>query len=66
MQMMAEEKQTWSSFHANVVSAICWRWGAAQDNPAELVEKNRGFSFDAPQIKIPALLIVGRGGVREQ
>ncbi len=60
-QVTAEEKETWSSFHANVVSAICWRWGAAQDNPAELVEKNRGFSFDPPQIKIPALLIVGEG-----
>lgn len=60
------EKMNWTPFHANVVKAICWRWGVPMDNPAGLVETNRGYTFDPAQIKVPVLLLVGEGDYKSQ
>jgi pimeloyl-ACP methyl ester carboxylesterase len=56
-----KEMASWSSFHANTVKLVCWRWGLPLDQPARLVEANRGFSFDPAQVKVPALIVVGEG-----
>ncbi len=56
-----KEIDSWSSFHRNIVKVICWRWGVPMDNPAGLVEANRGYSFDPAKVKVPALIIVGEG-----
>jgi len=55
------ERANWTSFHANVVKAICWRWGVPMDNPAALADANRGYTFDPAQVKVPALILVGEG-----
>lgn len=52
---------SWSSFHANIVKVINWRWGVPMDKPSALVEANRGFTFDPAKITVPALLVVGEG-----
>ena len=57
---------SWSSFHGNIVKAICWRWGVPMDKPSGLAEANKGFSFEPAQIQVPALLIVGEGEYRSQ
>jgi hypothetical protein len=31
------------------------------DQPARLVEANRGFRFDPAEVKVPALIVVGEG-----
>ncbi len=61
-----EEKATWSSFHANVVKAICWRWGVPVDNPEGLADANKGFTFDPAEVKVPALILVGEGDYKSQ
>ncbi len=61
-----EEIASWSSFHGNVVKVINWRWGAPMDNPAALVEANRGYTFDPAGIAVPALIIVGEGEYRSK
>ncbi|HWR38877.1 MAG TPA: alpha/beta hydrolase [Patescibacteria group bacterium] len=61
--VLASQQQidSWTTFHRNIVKAICWRWGVSMDKPAGLAEANRGFTFDPAQISVPALLIVGEG-----
>jgi len=61
-----EEKATWSSFHANVVKVICWRWGVSMDNPGGLADANKGFTFDPADVKVPALILVGEGDYKSQ
>ena len=56
-----KEINSWTTFHGNIVKAICWRWGVPMDNPSGLANANKGFSFDPVQINAPALLIVGEG-----
>ena len=61
-----EERATWSSFHANVVKVICWRWGVPMDNPEGLADANKGFTFDPAEVKVPALILVGEGDYKSQ
>lgn len=56
-----EQRAAWSSFHAGVVKAICWRYGVPQDQPEKLVDANQGNTFDPAKIAVPALIIVGQG-----
>ena len=58
------EVDSWSSFHGNVVKSICWRYGV--DTPFELIEANKGNTFDASKIAAPALIIVGEGEYRSK
>lgn len=51
----------WSSFKANTIRVIAWRWGVAMTNIPGLVEANRGFDFDPARIQCPALSLVGEG-----
>ncbi|QJB58375.1 alpha/beta hydrolase [Pseudodesulfovibrio sp. zrk46] len=57
----AEDRQSWSSFHANVVESICWRYGVNPENPSELIKANAGNTFDPTRINVPALIILGEG-----
>lgn len=59
-----EEMAGWTSFHGNVVRSICWRYGV--DKPYDLIEANRGNTFDASTINAPALLLVGEGEYRSK
>ena len=59
-----EEIASWSSFHSSVVKSICWRYGV--DKPSDLIEANRGNTFDGTKIPVPALLIVGEGEYRSE
>lgn len=61
--VMASQKEinSWTTFHGNIVKAICWRWGVPMDKPSGLVEANKGFEFDPAKISVPALIIVGEG-----
>lgn len=54
-----EEIDSWTSFHAGIVKAICWRWGVPMDNPSGLADANKGFTFDPSKIPVPALIIIG-------
>ncbi len=56
-----KEIASWTTFHGNIVKAICWRWGVPMDKPSGLAEANRGFSFDPAKVTVPALIIVGEG-----
>jgi alpha-beta hydrolase superfamily lysophospholipase len=56
-----QEMASWSSFHANTVKLVCWRWGVPLDQPARLVEANAGFRFDPAKVTVPALIVVGEG-----
>jgi hypothetical protein len=56
-----QEIASWSSFHANTVKLVCWRWGVPMDKPAGLVAANEGFRFDPAKVAVPALLVVGAG-----
>lgn len=60
----AEDIANWSSFHRNVVEAICWRWGVPQDAPDALADANKGYTFDPAKITVPALIILGEGEMR--
>ncbi len=66
--VIADQKEidSWSSFHGNIVKAICWRWGVSMDKPSELAKANIGFSFDPSKIEVPALLIVGEGEYKSE
>ncbi len=66
--VLADEKEiaSWSSFHGNIVKAICWRWGVPMDKPSGLAKANIGFAFDPAKIEAPALLIVGEGEFRSE
>jgi len=55
------EIASWSSFHANTVKLVCWRWGVPLDKPAALVHANQGFRFDPAKVAVPALILVGEG-----
>lgn len=61
--VLADQKEidSWTTFHRNIVQAICWRWGVSMDKPSGLAEANKGFSFDPTMINVPALIIVGEG-----
>jgi len=61
-----EEMDSWTSFHTNIVKAICWRWGVSMDKPSDLVRANKDFTFDPEKITVPALLIVGEGEIKSQ
>jgi hypothetical protein len=65
-QATPEEMATWTSFHANVVKVINWRWGVPMDKPSGLIEANKGFSFDPAKVTVPALIIVGEGEYRSK
>ncbi|CCO24173.1 alpha/beta hydrolase family protein [Maridesulfovibrio hydrothermalis] len=54
-----EKRDLWTSFHSGVVESICWRYGV--NKPSELIEANKGNTFDASKIAAPALLITGEG-----
>lgn len=56
-----KEIASWTTFHGNIVKAICWRWGVAMENPSGLADANKGFAFDPAKISAPVLLIVGEG-----
>ena len=66
--VLASQKEidSWSSFHANIVKAICWRWGIPMDKPSGLAKANIGFTFDPAKISAPALMIVGEGEYRSE
>lgn len=57
----AADMAAWSSFHANIVKVIDWRWGVPMDKPSALVAANKGFEFDPAKVTQPALLIVAQG-----
>jgi hypothetical protein len=59
-----DEIDTWSSFHGDIVKSICWRYGV--NKPEELIEANKGNTFDSRKIVAPALLIVGEGEYRSK
>ena len=61
-----QEIASWTTFHTNIVKAICWRWGVPMDTPSGLAAANKGFTFDPAQIKVPALLIIGEGEYKSQ
>jgi hypothetical protein len=56
-----EKVATLSSFRANTVKLVAWRWGVPMSNVPGLVEANRGFSFDPAKVTVPALSLVGEG-----
>jgi alpha-beta hydrolase superfamily lysophospholipase len=59
--MTEDIMKQWSSFKANTIRVIAWRWGVAMDNIPGLVKANSGFEFDPAQIVCPALSLVGAG-----
>ncbi len=66
--VLASKKEiaSWTTFHGNIVKAICWRWGVPMDKPSGLAEANKGFTFDPAKIAIPALLIIGEGEYKSE
>ena len=61
-----KEIKSWTTFHGNIVKAICWRWGVPMDKPSGLAEANKGFTFDPAKVAVPALLIVGEGEYKSE
>jgi pimeloyl-ACP methyl ester carboxylesterase len=61
-----QEIASWSSFHANTVKLVCWRWGVPMDKPAGLVAANEDFRFDPAKVTVPALIVVGEGEYQSQ
>ena len=59
-----KDMDSWSSFHGNVVRSICWRYGVKK--PSELIEANRGNTFESRKIAAPILIIVGEGEYRSE
>ena len=59
-----KDMDSWSSFHGNVVRSICWRYGVKK--PFDLIEANKGNTFDPGKIQAPVLIIVGEGEYRSQ
>jgi hypothetical protein len=62
----ARDKASWSTFHAGVVKAVCWRYGVPENEPAKLVDANKGEGFNPAKISVPALIIVGEGEYKSQ
>ncbi len=60
-QATTEEKAAWTSFHANIVKVINWRWGVPMEDTSSLIEANKGFEFDPKRVAQPALIIIGEG-----
>lgn len=60
------EIASWSSFHANTVKLVCWRWGVPMEQPAGLVAANEGFRVDPAKVAVPALVIVGAGEYKSE
>lgn len=56
-----EKVKTFTSFHANTVKLIAWRWGLPMDDVPGLVAANKGFCFDPSKVTVPALSLVGAG-----
>ena len=56
-----QEAASWSTFHADVVKVVNWRYGVPMDQPAKLIDANKGVGFDPAKIAVPALIIVGEG-----
>lgn len=65
-QATKEEMAAWSSFHGDVVRSICWRYGVDPNNPIGLIEANKGNTFDASRISVPALIILGEGEYKSE
>ncbi|MGE4403813.1 MAG: hypothetical protein AB7F61_19415 [Desulfobulbus sp.] len=61
-----QEIASWTTFHGNIVKAICWRWGVPMDTPSALAEANKGFTFDPAKIAVPVLLIIGEGEYKSE
>ena len=61
-----KEIDSWTTFHGNIVKAICWRWGVPMDKPSGLAEANKGFTFDPAKVAVPALIIVGEGEYKSE
>lgn len=61
-----KEIASWTTFHGNIVKAICWRWGVPMDKPSGLAAANKGYTFAPAKIAVPVLLIVGEGEYRSQ
>jgi len=61
-----KEIASWSTFHGNIVKAVCWRWGVPMDQPSGLAPANKGFTFDPAKIAVPALLIIGEGEYKSE
>ena len=61
-----KEIDAWTTFHRNIVKAICWRWGVSMDKPSELANANKGFTFDPAKVSVPALMIVGEGEYKSE
>ncbi len=59
-----KDMDSWSSFHGNIVRAICWRYGV--DKPSGLIAANKGNTFDPRKITVPALILVGEGEYRSE
>jgi len=66
--VLADQKEiaSWTTFHGNIVKAICWRWGVPMDKPSGLAKANKGFTFDPAKVTVPALLIVGEGEYKSE
>ena len=56
-----QDMDGWTSFHANTVKLINWRWNVPMDYPAGLEKANDGFKFNPAKVTTPALIIVGEG-----
>lgn len=56
-----KEIASWTTFHGNIVKAICWRWGVPTDSPAGLADANKGYTFDPAKVAAAPLIIVGEG-----
>ncbi|MGE4557543.1 MAG: alpha/beta hydrolase family protein [Desulfovibrionaceae bacterium] len=56
-----KERAGWSSFHGDIVKSICERYGVSADDPAGLIEANKGNTFDPTKITVPVLILVGEG-----
>jgi pimeloyl-ACP methyl ester carboxylesterase len=61
-----KDKASWTSFHADVVKAICWRYGVPEDKPSKLIDANKGNTFDPAKISVPALIILGEGEYKSE
>ena len=61
-----KEIASWTTFHSNIVRAICWRWGVPMDNPSGLADANKGYTFDPAKVNAAPLIIVGEGEYKSE
>ncbi|HOW53636.1 MAG TPA: alpha/beta hydrolase [Syntrophorhabdaceae bacterium] len=61
-----KEIASWTTFHSNIVKAICWRWGVPMDNPSGLADANKGYTFDPAKVNAAPLIIVGEGEYKSE